>query len=70
MGAHREPAYFFMTQPGKTISTDSLLQESRTFPPSADAVKRAHINAETYQKMYERSVNDSDAFWLEQCNTL
>ena len=59
-----------MTQPAKAISTDSLLQETRTFPPSPEATKRAHINAETYKKMYERSVKDSDAFWLEQCNTL
>jgi acetyl-CoA synthetase len=59
-----------MPQPTKTISTESLQQEGRTFPPSADAVKRAHINAGTYQKMYERSVKDSDAFWLEQCDTL
>src|SRR6185295_9137793 len=59
-----------MTQPAKTISTESLQQEGRTFPPPADAVKRAWINSETYKKMYERSVKDSDAFWLEQCDTL
>lgn len=59
-----------MTQPAKAISTDSLLHETRTFPPSPEAVKRAHVSAETYQKLYERSVKDSDAFWLEQCNTL
>ncbi len=59
-----------MTEPTKTISTDSLLQESRTFPPPAPAVKRAWINAETYRQMYERSVKDADAFWLEQCDTL
>jgi acetyl-CoA synthetase len=59
-----------MTQPAKAISTDSLLHESRTFPPSAETVKRAHLNATTYQTMYERSVNDSAAFWLEQANTL
>lgn len=59
-----------MTQQAKTISTESLQQEGRTFPPPADAVRRAHINASTYAKMYERSVKDSDAFWLEQCGTL
>ena len=59
-----------MSQPPNAISTDSLLQESRTFPPPADAIKRAHINAETYARMYERSIKDADAFWLEQCNTL
>jgi len=59
-----------MTQPAKAISTDSLLSESRTFPPSAAAAKHAHLDAAAYEKMYERSVNDSDAFWLEQCDTL
>ena len=26
----------------------------------------AYINKETYQEMYQRSINDSDAFWTEQ----
>src|SRR3989454_807753 len=59
-----------LTQPVKAISTDSLLHESRTFPPPADAVKRAHLNARQCQEMYERSVLDSDAFWLEQAAAL
>jgi acetyl-CoA synthetase len=54
----------------KTISTDSLLSENRTFPPSKETVGRALINAETYTAMYDRSINDSDAFWLEQAETL
>jgi acetyl-CoA synthetase len=33
-------------------------------------VKRAWINAEKYQTMYERSIKDSDTFWLEQAETL
>ena len=52
------------------ISTDSLLTENRTFPPSKETVGRALINAETYAAMYDRSINDSDAFWLEQAETL
>jgi len=59
-----------MPEEKKAISTDSLLVETRTFPPSADVVKRAHINAEQYRKMYERSVKDPDGFWLEQAETL
>ncbi|HMP83805.1 MAG TPA: acetate--CoA ligase [Verrucomicrobiota bacterium] len=59
-----------MTEQAKTVSTSSLLQENRTFPPSPEAVKRAHLNADQYKAMYERSINDSDAFWLEQCGTL
>jgi len=59
-----------MTQPTKTISTESLQPEGRTFPPPPEAVKRAWINAEQYQQMYERSLKDADAFWLEQSRTL
>jgi len=59
-----------MTEQSKTVSTSSLLQENRTFPPSAEVVKRAYINAEQYEKMYERSIKEPDAFWIEQANTL
>ncbi len=59
-----------MTEQSKTVSTNSLLQENRTFPPAAEVVNRAHLNAEQYQALYARSVNGSDAFWLEQADTL
>ncbi|MCO5052378.1 MAG: acetate--CoA ligase [Verrucomicrobiae bacterium] len=59
-----------MTESAKTISTSSLLQESRTFPPSPETVKRALINAEQYQAMYARSINEPEQFWLEQANEL
>ncbi|HTY86554.1 MAG TPA: acetate--CoA ligase [Candidatus Acidoferrum sp.] len=59
-----------MTEQAKTVSTSSLMQENRTFPPSAEAIQRAYINAEQYKKMYDRSVNDSDNFWLEQAGAL
>lgn len=29
----------------------------------------AYINKESYQEMYRRSIDDSDAFWTEQANT-
>src|SRR5574337_1221140 len=59
-----------MSEHSQTISTTSLLQENRTFPPSPEVVRRAHINAAQYRAMYERSVNEPDAFWLEQARTL
>ncbi len=59
-----------MTEQNKTVSTSSLLQENRTFPPSPEVIRRAYINAEQYQKMYERSIKDPDGFWLEQAATL
>ena len=54
----------------ETVKTTSLMQEFRTFPPSPEIVKRAWINAATYQKMYDRSIHEPDAFWLEQAATL
>jgi acetyl-CoA synthetase len=59
-----------MSEQRKTISTDSLMQEGRTFPPSKEVIQRAYINAEQYEKMYERSIKDPDIFWLEQAATL
>ncbi len=59
-----------MTEQKKAISTDSLMTETRKFPPSAEVVRRAHVNAAQYAQMYARSVKDSDAFWLEQAGTL
>jgi len=52
------------------ISTDSLLQEKRKFPPSPEVRQRALINAEQFNKLYERSIREPDAFWLEQAQTL
>jgi acetyl-CoA synthetase len=59
-----------MTEQAKTVSTSSLMQENRTFPPSPEVIKRAYINAELYKKMYDRSINEPDKFWLEQAVTL
>jgi acetyl-CoA synthetase len=50
----------------QAISTDSLMDEKRTFPPSKAVVERAYINNAKYKEMYERSINDPDGFWLEQ----
>jgi acetyl-CoA synthetase len=59
-----------MSNAARTVSTQSLQQEGRTFPPPAPAVKRAYINAAQYQAMYDRSIRQPDAFWLEQAATL
>ncbi len=50
---------------------DSLMKEDRTFPPPAELTANAEIKTlEQYQEMYDRSINDSDAFWLEQAETI
>jgi acetyl-CoA synthetase len=56
--------------PDKTISTESLSHESRTFPPSPEVVKHALIHAEQYDALYQRSLREPDKFWLEQARTL
>src|SRR3984957_4983910 len=53
-----------------TVSSASLLHETRTFPPSPEVVKRAHLNAAQFNDLYQRSVREPDKFWLEQAQTL
>lgn len=50
---------------------DSLMTENRTFPPP-DAIKsNAYVSSmEQYQQMWEQSIKDPDAFWLEQAKNL
>jgi acetyl-CoA synthetase len=54
----------------KTISTESLSHESRTFPPSPEVVKRALLNAAQFDALYEHSLREPEKFWLQQANTL
>lgn len=42
------------------------MSEVKTHKVPADIAEKAHINAEKYQEMYKRSIDDSDAFWAEQ----
>lgn len=59
-----------MNEPKTPLSTDSLLQEARTFPPSNEIREKALLNSQQYEQLYERSIRESDAFWLEQAQTL
>src|SRR6185369_17170586 len=54
----------------KTISTESLQQEGRTFPPSPEVVKHALLNAGQFNALHERSLREPEKFWLEQARTL
>ena len=43
---------------------DSVLEESRTFEPSEEFKKGAHISSmEEYKKMYDQSIKDPEGFW-------
>lgn len=47
-------------------SIDVLMAEKRTFPPSKEFSEKAHIKSfAEYEKLYKRSVEDSDGFWAE-----
>ena len=35
----------------------------KTYPPSSEFSKNAHVNAQGYQEMYSASIKDPDAFW-------
>ncbi len=50
---------------------DSLMSESRTFPPPENIKANAYVNSpEQYQKMWEESINEPDKFWLKEAETL
>jgi len=52
-------------------SIKSLASEGKQFPPSKESSERAHIGSfDAYKEMYDRSISDPDAFWLEQAKTL
>ncbi|MCX5770653.1 MAG: acetyl-coenzyme A synthetase, partial [Candidatus Hydrogenedentes bacterium] len=54
----------------KSISS-FMTEGGRTFPPPAGFAAKAHVKSfAEYQAMYDRSVNDPDAFWLEQAALL
>ncbi len=56
---------------GKEKAIDSLMTEKRKFPPPESAKAKAHVNSmEQYQQMWDKSINDPDAFWLEQAKSL
>ena len=45
---------------------DSVLEESRRFPPPADFTQSAHIKSlHDYEKLYKQSIEDPHGFWSE-----
>lgn len=58
-----------MQEKQKTI--DSLMTGGRTFPPPAKIIANAYVNSEQqWREMWEKSINEPDAFWLEQAKSL
>lgn len=42
------------------------MSDEKTYPVPANVASKALLNSDDYQTMYDRSINDSDAFWAEQ----
>jgi acetyl-CoA synthetase len=54
-----------------TDSIESVLQENRKFPPSAEFSADAHISSEKqYQEMWQKAKDDPAAFWGEMAENL
>ncbi len=50
---------------------ESMLNERRVFPPSKEFSSRANVSSfEMYEAMYQRSLDDPDAFWSETASEL
>ncbi|MBN1128530.1 MAG: acetate--CoA ligase [Chitinispirillaceae bacterium] len=58
-----------MAEQAKTMQ--NLMVETRKFPPPVAITAKAHIKrTDDYQKMWERSINDPNGFWLEQAQEI
>jgi acetyl-CoA synthetase len=54
-----------------SIAIESVLQESRLFPPHADFIARAHVKGmDEYERMYAEAEADPEAFWAAQAESL
>ncbi len=42
------------------------MSEDKVYPVADAAARHAHINAEQYEQMYQRSIEDPEGFWAEQ----
>jgi acetyl-CoA synthetase len=50
---------------------ESLLSESRVFPPSAEASRGAHVKSMAeYEALYQRAAEDPEGFWAEEARRL
>jgi acetyl-CoA synthetase len=59
-----------MTQQQRT-GIDSLMAETRRFPPSPEFAEKSHIKSmEQYQQMYDESINDPGKFWLGEAEII
>ncbi|MCF6203274.1 MAG: acetate--CoA ligase [Methylococcaceae bacterium] len=44
------------------------MSDEKIYPVIPEIAKKAHINAEIYQTLYQQSINDPEKFWSEQAH--
>jgi acetyl-CoA synthetase len=55
----------------ESTAIESILNESRLFPPPADFASKAEVSSfEEYEKLYARAAEDPETFWAEQADML
>ncbi len=60
-----------MSEQDQAVSVSSFMHEEKKIPPSADFSAEAHVKShEQYLEMYNKSIQDSDNFWLDQAKML
>lgn len=47
----------------------NLMSDTKTYPVPEDLKNLAHIDAKTYQDMYQQSIENPEEFWAKQANT-
>ena len=54
-----------------STAIESILNESRMFPPPADFAANANIKSfEEYERLYDEAAKDPEAFWAKQAEDL
>ena len=60
-----------MTTEPTDKSIESLMTEERTFPPADEMRANSYVSSlEQYEEMWRQSIEEPDAFWLEQSQAL
>ncbi len=55
----------------KEVYIESLLKESRVFPPAKDFSQRAYIKSRgQYERIYQWSIKDPEGFWAEEAEKM
>src|SRR5213596_3365696 len=62
---------FILLSMSDSTAIESILNESRMFPPPADFAANAHVKSfEEYERLYDEAAKDVPAFWAKQAESL